>query len=82
MEGRCEFRVNEDNYSYLDHRMMSISSRMAQNQFYYPSSCYKGYEIYVLPEWFTEKTKDFLKSLDIDMDMLIALYEKGVTITL
>lgn len=80
MEGRCEFRVNEDNYSYLDHRMMSISSRMAENQFYYPSSCYKGYEIYVLPEWFTEKTKDFLKSFDIDMDMLIALYEKGAAL--
>ena len=77
MEGRCEFRISDDSYSYLSNRLMNISSRMAQDYFYYPSSCYKGYEIYILPARFTDKTRDILHLFHIDVDELISLYTYG-----
>lgn len=77
MEGRCEFRIDEDNYSYLDNRLMNISSKTVQDHFYYPSSFYKGYEIYILPDRFTDKTVDILRLFGIDIEELIRLYTKG-----
>lgn len=77
MGGRCEFRIDKDNYSYLDNRLMSISSRTVQDHFYYPSSFYKGYEIYILPDRFTDKTMDILHLFRIDIAELIRLYTKG-----
>lgn len=77
MDGRCEFKIDENNYSYLDSRMMDVSTRMVQEQFYYPSSYYQGYEIYVLPDWFTEQTRATLELFSIRMEDFFRLYEKG-----
>lgn len=77
MDGRCEFKIDENNYSYLDSRMMDVSTRMVQEQFYYPSSYYQGYEIYVLPDWFTEQTRATLELFSIRMENFFRLYEKG-----
>ena len=48
---------------------MSASSQMAQGNFYYPSSYYLGYEIYVMPDKFNQHTEGILKLFDIDIDM-------------
>lgn len=77
MDGRCEFKIDENNYSYLDSRMMDVSTKMVQEQFYYPSSYYQGYEIYVLPDWFTEQTRATLELFSIRMEDFFRLYEKG-----
>ena len=34
IDGRCEFKIDSDNYSYVDHGLMSASSQMAQGNFY------------------------------------------------
>ena len=78
MQGRCEFRLDEDNYSYIDTNLMNIASRLVQEQFYYPSSYYMGYEIYLLPSFFTERTEETLKLFHIDWRELLQLYQKGV----
>ncbi len=77
LEGRCEFKIDEDNYSYLNQNLMSISAQPAQDNFYYPSSIYQGYEVYVLPSRFTQETLDTLKLFEIDHHKLLQVYEKG-----
>lgn len=77
MNGRCEFRTDYDNYSYIDHNLISLSTQMAQDYFYYPSSAYKGYEIYMLPTMFQKETLDILEFFDIDWNHLLQMYAKG-----
>ena len=77
LQGRCEFQIDNDSYSYIDSRLMNIASQMVQDYFYYPSSFYVGYEIYVLPKNFSEKTKDILNLFSIDLSILIDLYKRG-----
>ena len=77
MEGRCEFQIKEDSYSYLDHYMMNLSSKMVMNRFFYPSCFYKGCELYILPDTFTDKTRDFLDLFHINIAELIHLYKDG-----
>ncbi len=77
IDGRCEFKVDSDNYSYVDHGLMSASSQMAQGNFYYPSSYYLGYEIYVMPDKFNQHTESILKLFDIDMDTLLQTYTRS-----
>lgn len=74
--GRCEFRIDENNYSYLNPGMMNISAKMVDEQFYYPSLCYKGFEIYVLPNYFTEQTIYTLRLFHIDIKNCISHYAK------
>ena len=77
IDGRCEFKVDGDNYSYVDHGLMSVSSQMAQGNFYYPSSYYLGYEIYVMPDNFSQETERILKIFGINIDYLLQLYTKS-----
>ena len=77
IDGRCEFKGDGDNYSYVDHGLMSASSRMAQENFYYPSSYYLGYEIYVMPDNFNQETESVLKIFGINIDSLLQLYTKS-----
>ena len=77
MQGRCEFKVDEDGYNYVDNNMMNITTQMAQDYFYYPSSYYVGYEIYVLPVMFTEETeKALLEAMDNKDIAVILMTEK------
>ena len=76
-QGRCEFQINNDNYSYIDTRLMNISSQMVQDYFYYPSSYYKGYEIYVMTSRFRDETRSVLKLFQINPEDLIRLYRSG-----
>ena len=78
IDGRCEFKVDKDNYGYVEHGFMSVGTQMAQDYFYYPSSFYSGYEIYVLPDKFNQETKNILKMFEINIDILIQLYKKGL----
>ena len=77
MQGRCEFKVDEDGYNYVDNNMMNITTQMAQDYFYYPSSYYVGYEVYVLPVMFTEKTEKTLELFDIEIEAMRRTYERG-----
>lgn len=77
MDGRCEFKLDENNYSYLDSRMMNVSTGIVPEQFFYPSSYYQGYEIYVLSDWFTAQTKSALELFSIRTEDLNRLYGKG-----
>ena len=79
-QGRCEFNINEDSYSYVDTNVMNISSQMVSDAFFYPSSYYLGYEIYVLSSRFTEATRKTLELFAIDMKELIRLYQNGVAL--
>lgn len=79
-QGRCEFNINEDSYSYVDTNVMNISSRMVSDAFFYPSSYYLGYEIYVLSSRFTDETRKTLELFSIDMKELIRLYQNGVAL--
>lgn len=78
IQGRCEFKMDDDSYSYVDTRLMTIASRMVQDSFYYPSSFYTGYEVYILPSLFTDETRETLKWLHLDPKTLLSLYTKGV----
>ena len=80
MQGRCEFNINKDSYSYVDTNVMNISSQMVSDAFFYPSSYYLGYEIYVLSSHFTEETRKTLELFSIDMKELIRLYQNGVAL--
>ena len=50
---------------------------MAQENFYYPSSYYLGYEIYVMPDNFSQETESVLKIFGINIDSLLQLYTKS-----
>ena len=73
LQGRCEFQIDNDSYSYIDSRLMNIASQMVQDYFYYPSSFYVGYEIYVLPKNFSEKTKKLVKKLCSYQSIILTL---------
>lgn len=79
LEGRCEFHLSEDNYSYIDKNHMSVSTQMVQDSFYYPSGFYQGWEIYAMPDTFTEETRQILKRFAIDFEQLSDFYEKAVS---
>ena len=79
LEGRCEFHLSEDNYSYIDKNHMSVSTRMVQDSFYYPSGFYQGWEIYALPDTFTDETRQTLKLFAINFEQLSNLYGKDVS---
>lgn len=79
LEGRCEFHLSEDNYSYIDKNHMSVSTRMVQDSFYYPSGFYQGWEIYALPDTFTDETRQTLKLFAINFEQLYNLYGKDVS---
>ena len=55
--GRCEFSVTEDNYCYIDSGLSSISAKMVEGKFYYPSGYYAGCEVYIFPPLFDAKTR-------------------------
>lgn len=78
MQGRCEFKIDENNYSYIDMNLMNIASKMVQDCFAYPSSFYVGYEIYVLPSMFTDSTRDALRLFHVDPVTLIQRYPQGI----
>mgnify|MGYP004661771219 FL=1 len=78
MQGRCEFRIDENNYSYIDTNLMNIASKMVQDCFAYPSSFYVGYEIYILPPMFTDSTRDALYLFHVDPFTLMQRYPRGI----
>lgn len=78
MQGRCEFRIDENNYSYIDTNLMNIASKMVQDCFAYPSSFYVGYEIYILPPMFTDSTRDALNLFHVDPFTLMQRYPRGI----
>lgn len=45
MEGRCEVRLADDRYVYLDKGILSIDSNPAKENFIYPNGRYKGLEM-------------------------------------
>ena len=65
VDGRCEYRLSDDNYSYVIKNLMTVSTGTIPGSFYYPSSCYLGYEIYIAPSLFSEKTKQILETFQI-----------------
>lgn len=58
---------------------MSVSTRMVQDSFYYPSGFYQGWEIYALPDTFTDETRQTLKLFAINFEQLYNLYGKDVS---
>lgn len=78
IQGRCEFKAADNNYSYIDMNLMNIASKMVQDCFAYPSSFYIGYEIYVLPSMFTDATRDALSLFHVDPIALIRQYPQGI----
>ena len=65
IDGRCEYRLSDDNYSYVIKNLMTVSTGTIPGSFYYPSSSYLGYEIYIAPSLFSEKTKQILEIFQI-----------------
>ena len=65
IDGRCEYRLSDDNYSYVIKNLMTVSTGTIPGSFYYPSSSYLGYEIYIAPSLFSEKTKQILDTFQI-----------------
>lgn len=74
VEGRCEFRVTDNNYGYVESGMSSIAARMAQGDFYYPAGLYQGYEIYIFPPLFTAETERTLALFGLDLRALRRRY--------
>lgn len=61
IDGRCEYRLSDDNYSYVIKNLMTVSTGTIPGSFYYPSSSYLGYEIYIAPSLFSEKRNRYWK---------------------
>lgn len=78
LDGRCEFRLEDDSYSYVSKNLTSIGSQTVQDYFYYPSAYYLGYEFYILPSLFTDETSHVLRLFSIDFSVLAARYQKNV----
>lgn len=68
--GRCEFSVTEDNYCYIDSGLSSLSARMVQGRFYYPSGYYAGWEFYIFPPLFTDETRSAEALFALDLTVL------------
>lgn len=79
LDGRCEFCVSDNNYSYVDSGMSSIAAQMAQGEFYYPSGQYTGYEIYMFPPLFTPETEQVLALFELDIQTLRRQYPHSST---
>lgn len=71
LDGRCEFKLSESNYSYVCAGLTCIGCSPVAGGFYYPSAYYLGYEIYIFPEMFTLQTTQLLQGASIDMDRLL-----------
>lgn len=78
LDGRCEFRFGNDRYSYLEKGMTSIGIEMAQDEFYYPTGEYLGFEIYAFPQMMDEETKKILQLFSIDFQVLKENYKTSI----
>ena len=67
VDGRCEYRLSDDNYSYVIKNLMTVSTGTIPGSFYYPSSFYLGYEIYIAPALFSVKTEQILETFQISL---------------
>jgi len=77
ISGRCEFRTNTDKYRYLTDNNLSISRYVVRESFFYPTGFYIGFEVGMIEDLFTDKTRETLKEYGIDIDNLKNNYLKG-----
>ncbi len=75
ISGRCEFQISENDYRYVKNTFTSVGSLVISDSFYYPSSFYQGFEIYIYKELFSEETLHMLECFHIDIDRLYKEYE-------
>lgn len=80
LDGRCEFKFDNDRYGYIEKEMTSIGIEMAQDEFYYPTGYYLGFEIYAFPQMMDEEAKKVLKWFSIDFQDLKENYQTSVYI--
>lgn len=74
IEGRCEFRISDNEYRYVKDKFTSIGSLIVSDRFYYPYANYRGFEIYIYKKLFTEETFRILDLFHINIDDLYRKY--------
>ena len=70
MDGRCEFSVSEDCYTYLGGEQTAISTRPSMTDFYYPTGKYYGIQIFMLGD----RISDVSELYAIDIALLKEIY--------
>jgi len=75
--GRCEFKTNTDRYRYLTDNNLSLGGYVVMESFFYPTDFYIGFEVGIIEELFTDKTRKILKEFEIDIDKLNIISEKN-----
>lgn len=77
ISGRCEFKTGADKYRYLTDNDLSIGKYVVMNPFFYPTDFYLGFEIGIIEELFTSKTRAILEEFEIDLNRFRTLSDQN-----
>ncbi len=69
LSGRCEFKTMSDKYRYLTDNNLSIGRYVVTDSFFYPADFYIGFELGIIEELFTDKTRTILDEFGIDLNV-------------
>lgn len=73
-EGRCEVKLKDGRYVYVDNNVLCIEDYAPQDNFYYPLGFYKGIEICIDKENISKETYEALDYFGINLLNLIEKY--------
>lgn len=73
-EGRCEVKLKDGKYVYVDNNVLCVEDHSPQENFYYPLGFYRGIEISIDKKALTKTDSDLFDLLGISPSKLIEQY--------
>ena len=73
-EGRCEIKLKDGRYVYVDNNVLCIESHTPTYNFYYPLGFYKGIEVHIDKKTVSNNFSEVFSLFGIDLLKLIEQY--------
>lgn len=73
-EGRCEVKLADGRYVYVDNNALCIEDHEPQYNFYYPLGFYRGIQIFLHLDELTKQTSDVFQLFDIRPQTILEKY--------
>ena len=76
-EGRCEVKLTDGRYVYVDNNALCIEDNEPQYNFYYPLGFYRGIQIFLHKESFTKQTLDAFQLFGVHLLKITEKYSNS-----
>lgn len=74
MEGRCEVKLANEKYVYVDSNLLCVEDQPPQYHFYYPLGVYKGIELHIDKEQLSQMPLESFQMFGIDIQKICSNY--------